>query len=52
MKKEIKKEIKYNIGLDIGNTSVGWAVVDDDFKIKKTAHYRFFSISAVLQGIK
>ncbi|MDD8049432.1 MAG: type II CRISPR RNA-guided endonuclease Cas9 [Thomasclavelia sp.] len=25
----------YNIGLDIGTNSVGWAVIDDDFKLQK-----------------
>lgn len=28
-----KNNIKYNIGLDIGTTSVGWAVTDQDYKI-------------------
>jgi len=28
----LKKE-KYTIGLDIGTTSVGWAVIDDDFNL-------------------
>lgn len=37
MKKNEKSEekLKYNIGLDIGNASVGWAVIDDDNNVMK-----------------
>ena len=28
----------YNIGLDIGTTSVGWAVLDDQYKLIKKTH--------------
>lgn len=28
-----KQKKSYNIGLDIGTTSVGWAVIDDNFKL-------------------
>ena len=28
----------YSIGLDIGTNSVGWAVVDEDFKLRKYKH--------------
>lgn len=30
-----KEKIKYSIGLDIGTSSVGWAVVDNNFKLLK-----------------
>ena len=33
MKNKITKD--YCIGLDIGTGSVGWAVVDDDYKIMR-----------------
>ena len=26
---------RYHIGLDIGTSSIGWAVIGDDFKIKR-----------------
>lgn len=35
MKNEKNENMPYNIGLDIGTTSVGWAVVDDNFNIIK-----------------
>lgn len=35
MKNEKNENMPYNIGLDIGTTSVGWAVVDDNFNIMK-----------------
>lgn len=35
MKNEKNENMPYNIGLDIGTTSVGWAVVDDKFNIIK-----------------
>ena len=30
-----KEKIKYSIGLDIGTSSVGWAVVGNNFKLLK-----------------
>lgn len=35
MSKEKLKSIKYNIGLDIGTNSVGWAVVDQNMNLVK-----------------
>lgn len=31
----LEKMVKYHIGLDIGTSSIGWAVIGDDFKIKR-----------------
>lgn len=39
----MKKDVKYNIGLDIGTNSVGWAVVSsDDFKVIKKGHKKLW----------
>ena len=38
--KNIKNFKTYNIGLDIGTTSVGWAVIDDNFNIIRKGNKR------------
>ena len=38
--KKLKNLKPYNIGLDIGTTSVGWAVIDDNFNIIRKGNKR------------
>lgn len=38
MSKELDKKEPYSIGLDIGTNSIGWAVIDDDCKLRRYKH--------------
>ncbi len=38
MDKELDKKEPYSIGLDIGTGSIGWAVIDDDCKLRRYKH--------------
>ena len=35
---------KYSIGLDIGTTSVGWAVIDDNYNLLKKKKKNMFGV--------
>lgn len=38
MGKELDKKESYSIGLDIGTSSIGWAVIGDDCKLRRHKH--------------
>lgn len=38
MDKELDKKEPYSIGLDIGTSSIGWAVIGDDCKLRRYKH--------------
>lgn len=38
MGKELDKKEPYSIGLDIGTSSIGWAVIGDDYKLRRHKH--------------
>lgn len=38
MDKELNKKEPYSIGLDIGTSSIGWAVIGDDCKLRRYKH--------------
>lgn len=41
---------KYHIGLDIGTSSIGWAVIGDDFKIKRKKGKNLIGIRLFKEG--
>ena len=38
MGKELNKKEPYSVGLDIGTNSIGWAVINEDFSLRKYKH--------------
>ena len=41
---------RYHIGLDIGTSSIGWAVIGDDFKIKRKKGKNLIGVRLFKEG--
>ena len=44
MDKELDKKEPYSIGLDIGTSSIGWAVIGDDCKLRRYKHQNMWGV--------
>ena len=46
----MKKNISYNLGLDIGSTSVGWAVLNADYELIKNKRKNLWGVRLFEEG--